>query len=126
VHSLVPQLWLLAADAAPAQPQDPNAFLRMILPMVIIFGLFYFLMLRPQKKKEDEFRKLVADLKENDHIVTVGGIHGVVTNVQRDADRVTVRVDESTGTKLRINTSAISRVVGDDDSNGTSSGGKSK
>lgn len=98
----------------------------MLLPLVIIFGLFYFLMLRPQKKKEDEFRQLVADLKENDHIITVGGIHGVVTNVQRDADRVTIRVDESTGTKLRINTSAISRVITDDDSSGSSTGGKSK
>ena len=77
-------------------------------------------MLRPQKKKEDEFDQLVADLKENDHVVTIGGIHGVVTNVQRDADRVTIRVDESTGTKLRINTSAIARVVtDDDDSSGT-------
>lgn len=97
------------------------------MPLIIIFGLFYFLMLRPQKKKEDDFKRLVADLKENDHIITIGGIHGVVTNVQRDADRVTIRVDESTGTKLRINTSAIARVVTDDDgSNGTSSGGKPK
>jgi preprotein translocase subunit YajC len=84
-------------------------------------------MLRPQKKKEDDFKRLIAELKENDHVITIGGIHGVVTNVQRDADRVTIRVDESTGTKLRINSSAIARVVTDDDnSSGTSSGGKSK
>ena len=128
-HVVIPfiqQVWLLAQDAAPAPPQDPNAFFRMMLPLVVIFALFYFLMIRPQKKKEDEFRKLVADLKENDHVVTIGGIHGVVTNVQRDAERVTIRVDESTGTKLRVNTSAIARVVSDDDSNGASNGGKSK
>jgi preprotein translocase subunit YajC len=128
VLAFAQQLWLLAQDAAPAAEAPPasDSFLRMLLPLVIIFGLFYFLMLRPQKKKEDDFRQLVADLKENDHIITVGGIHGVVTNVQRDADRVTIRVDESTGTKLRINTSAISRVITDDDSNGASAGGKSK
>jgi preprotein translocase subunit YajC len=131
VFAFAQQLWLLAQDAqaAPAAPaaNDPNAMFRMLLPLIIIFGLFYFLMLRPQKKKEDEFKKLVSDLKENDHIITIGGIHGVVTNVQRDADRVTIRVDESTGTKLRINTSAIARVVTDDDgSNGSTSGGKSK
>ncbi len=125
--AFVQQVWLLAQDANAAQPaEDPNGFLRMLLPLVIIFGLFYFIMLRPQKKKEDEFRKLVENLKENDHIITVGGIHGVVTNVQRDADRVTIRVDDSTGTKLRINTSAISRVITDDDSNGVAAGGKSK
>ena len=125
--ALIQHVWLLAQEAAAQQDGDPNAFFRMLLPLIIIFGLFYFLMLRPQKKKEDEFARLVADLKENDHIVTIGGIHGVVTNVQRDADRVTIRVDESTGTKLRINTSAIARVVtDDDDSNGATSGGKSK
>jgi preprotein translocase subunit YajC len=128
VLAFVQQFWLLAQDAQPGQQDgDPNAFFRMMLPLVIIFALFYFLMLRPQKKKENEFRRLVADLKENDHVVTIGGIHGVVTNVQRDADRVTIRVDESTGTKLRLNTSAIARVVSDDDnSNGASTGGKSK
>ena len=104
------------------------AFFKSFLPLVLIMVFFYIFMIRaPQKKKDEEFRKLVADLKENDHIVTIGGIHGVVTNVQRDADRVTIRVDESTGAKLRINSSAIARVVSDDDnSNGASSGGKSK
>ena len=49
--------------------------------------------------------------------MTVGGIHGVVTNVQRDRDEVTLRVDESTGTKIRVGTSAITRVVTDDEKN---------
>lgn len=124
--ALVEQLWLVAQQEAPAQ-QDPNAIFKMMGPLVIIFVLFYFLMFRPQKKKEDEFKKLVSELKENDHVVTIGGIHGVVTNVQRDAGRVTIRVDESTGTKLRINSSAIARVVTDDDAAaGSPAGGKSK
>ena len=59
-------------------------------------------------------------IKENDRVVTIGGIYGVVTNVQRDAQRVTVRVDESTGTKLRLNMTAIARVLTADDSNGAS------
>ena len=123
--ALISQIWLLAQDAPAAN--DPNGIFRMMLPLVIIFGLFYFLMLRPQKRKEDEFSKMVAELKENDHVVTIGGIHGVVTNVQRDAERVTIRVDDATGTKLRINSSAIARVVTDEGTaNGTSAGGKSK
>jgi preprotein translocase subunit YajC len=97
------------------QPEgDPNAFFKMMLPLVVIMVLFYFLMIRPQKKKEDEFRRLVSELKENDHVITIGGIHGVVTNVQRDAERVTIRVDDSTGTKLRVNTTAIARVITDE------------
>jgi preprotein translocase subunit YajC len=74
-------------------------------------GLFYFMILRPQKKKEQDFRSMIDNLKEKDRIVTIGGIHGVVTNVQRDRDEVTVRVDEATGAKIRIGASAIARVV---------------
>ena len=104
-------LLLLAADDGAPTPSSWGMF----PALIIIMGLFYFMILRPQKNKEQEFRKMVDDLKEKDRIVTIGGIHGVVTNVQRDRDEVTVRVDESTGTKLRIGTSAIARVVTDDD-----------
>ncbi len=84
--------------------------------MIAITGaLFYFIMLRPQKKKEKEIRDRIGALKENERVVTIGGIHGVVTNVQRDQERVTIRVDEATGTKLRVNMSAIARVVTDED-----------
>jgi len=130
IHSVIALFqhgWLLA-QGAQAPAADPTALFRSFLPLVLIMIFFYIFMIRgPQKKKDEEFRKLVAGLKENDHVVTIGGIHGVVTNVQRDADRVTIRVDESTGAKLRINTSAIARVVGEeDDSNGAATGGKSK
>ena len=117
---------LLAQEGAAPGAGGSNELMKMMFPLVIIMILFYFLMIRPQKRKEDDFRRMVSDLKENDHVVTIGGLHGVVTNVQRDADRVTLRIDESTGTKVRVNTSAIARVVTGDDNNGTSNGGKSK
>jgi preprotein translocase subunit YajC len=124
VIDLAQQLCLFAQDAAPEAQQQSPLWVT-LAPLVVIFALFYLLMIRPQKKKDEEFRALVANLKESDHVVTIGGIHGVVTNVQRDADRVTIRVDDSTGTKLRINASAIARVVTDEGSaDGTSSGGK--
>jgi preprotein translocase subunit YajC len=75
---------------------------------------FYFLILRPQKNKEQALRDLVANLKEKDRVVTIGGIHGVVTNVQRDRDEITVRVDETTGTKIRVSASAIARVINEE------------
>lgn len=77
----------------------------------VLFALFYLMMIRPQKRKEQELRDQVSSLKENDRVITIGGIYGVVTNVQRDAQRITIRVDESTGTKLRLNMSAIARVL---------------
>jgi preprotein translocase subunit YajC len=116
-----------ATNAVPAagQQSDPNALPR-LLGMILITGiLFYFIMLRPQKKKEQDVRDRVNNLKENERVVTIGGIHGVVTNVQREQERVTIRVDEATGTKLRINMSAIARVVTGDEDNAAASGNKS-
>lgn len=118
-------LLLLAQEQAPAgDGGGGGGLVRFMFPLTIIMVLFYFMLLRPQKRKEEDFRQMITNLKENDHVVTVGGIHGVVTNVQRDADRVTVRVDEGTGAKLRISTSAIARIVtGDEKSGDTADGG---
>lgn len=103
---------LLLAENAP----DTQGGLGSMMPaLVVIMVLFYFLILRPQKSKEKSFRSMVDSLKEKDRVVTIGGIHGVVTNVQRDHDVVTIRIDESTGAKIRVGTSAIARVVTDDD-----------
>jgi preprotein translocase subunit YajC len=103
--------WILLAQEAEQAPAGPN----FLLPLVAIFFLFYFLILRPQKNKEQAMRKMIDNLKEKDRVVTVGGIHGVVTNVQRDQEMITLRIDESTGAKIRVGASAIARVVVDDD-----------
>ncbi len=104
---------LFGQEAAPASPFE----LPLPLLVAMMFGLFYFIVLRPQQSKEKKFRSMLEDLKEKDRVVTIGGIHGVVTNVQRDRDEVTIRIDESTGTKIRVGTSAIARLVTDDDKN---------
>jgi preprotein translocase subunit YajC len=104
----------LAQDADAAADGGGTNFL---LPMAVIMLLFYLLILRPQKNKDKAMRSMIDDLKEKDRVVTIGGIHGVVTNVQRDQDVVTIRIDESTGAKMRVGTSAIARVVVDEDKN---------
>jgi preprotein translocase subunit YajC len=101
-----------AADGAPA---PRSGFESMFPALALIMVLFYFLILRPQKNKDQQFRSMVENLKETDRVVTIGGIHGVVANVQRDTGMVTLRVDESTGTKIRVGTSAIARVITEDD-----------
>jgi preprotein translocase subunit YajC len=113
------QSWLFA-QAQPQAPDDPYAFIRLVGPIFFVMILFYFMLLRPQKRKEQEMREMVRNVKENDRVVTIGGIYGVVTNVQRDAERVTIRVDESTGAKLKINMSAIARVLTGDEQEGAS------
>lgn len=104
----------MAQDVVPEPDGGGSSFL---FPLAIIMMLFYFLILRPQKRKEKTTRSMIDNLKEKDRVVTIGGIHGIVTNVQRDQEMVTIRVDESTGAKIRVGTSAIARVVLDDEKN---------
>ncbi len=82
-----------------------------ILPFVAIGLLFYFMLIRPQRKEQARRQDMLAGVKKNDRVVTIGGIYGVVMNVHREADEVTLKVDEATNTKLRITLSSIARVV---------------
>ena len=67
------------AQAAPAQPAGGG--LSMILMMVVLFGLMYFMMIRPQMKRQKEHRAMVAGLAKGDEVVTGGGIAGRVDEV---------------------------------------------
>lgn len=74
-----------------------------LLPLILIFVVFYFFIIRPQKKKEQERRAMIEAVKKGDRIVTIGGIHGTVTQV--DEGSVLAQVDNNT--KLRIDKNAI-------------------
>ncbi len=76
--------------------------------------LYFFLIVRPERRKQSEQKAKLDALKKNDRVVTIGGIYGVVMNVQRDSDEVTLKIDEATNTKLRVTFGAIARIVGDE------------
>ena len=76
------------------------------LPLVAIIAIFYFLILRPQNKKQKETQKMLSAVKKGDRVVTIGGIHGVIQNVREST--VIVKVDENT--KLEFNRAAIASV----------------
>lgn len=87
-----------------------------LLPLVIVGMLFYLMLWRPERQRRQEHQNLVNSLKSNDRVVTVGGIHGTVVNAQQGAEYVTVRIDENSNTRVRVNRSCISRVItGDSD-----------
>lgn len=77
-----------------------------MLPILLIFVIFYFLLIRPQNKKQKETEKMIAALKKGDKIITIGGIHGVVSSTKEKT--VIVKVDENT--KLEFNRTAIASV----------------
>jgi preprotein translocase subunit YajC len=81
-------------------------FLTSLIPFAAIIAIFYFLIIRPQNKKQKETQKMLSALKKGDKIVTIGGIHGVIQSVKESS--VIVKVDENT--KLEFSRSAISGV----------------
>jgi preprotein translocase subunit YajC len=86
-----------------------------LVMMLVIGVLFYFLMIRPERRKRQDTDRMLESLKKNDRVVTIGGIHGVVVNVAKGSEDVTIRVDDNNNTRLRILRSAVSRVVGTED-----------
>jgi len=93
--------------AAPAGAEgSPGSTLFSFLPLVAIIAIFYFLILRPQNKKQKETQKMLSALKKGDRVVTIGGVHGVIQSVKEST--VIVKVDDNA--KLEFNRSAIASV----------------
>lgn len=65
----------------------------MLIMMAIIFAIFYFLVIRPQQKKQSQHQEMIEQLESGDRIVTVGGIHGQITSVSEDTIKLTVAKD---------------------------------
>ncbi len=82
--------------------QNPNALLN-LMPIVLIFVIFYFLLIRPQQKKQSEHQKMVSELKKNDEVITIGGIYGVIVNVKDTT--VILKIDDNV--KVEIQKSAV-------------------
>ncbi|MDP2906097.1 MAG: preprotein translocase subunit YajC [Candidatus Omnitrophota bacterium] len=87
-----------------AAPQA-SAFVN-LFPLVVIFVIFYFLLIRPQKNKEKEHQKMLTGLNKNDDVVTTGGIHGTIVNVKDKT--VILRVDENV--KLEIEKNCVAYI----------------
>ena len=86
-----------------AQPQGGG--MEMIIMMVVLFAIVYFFMIRPQNKKQKDIQKFRNSLTVGQEIVTIGGIHGTVKQINEEDN--TVMVEVATGTKIKFMKSAI-------------------
>ena len=100
-------LVLFAQAATPAPGGTPPNPLVQFVPLILIFVIFYFLLIRPQQKRQKEHQKLVAGIQTGDQVVTSAGIHGVVTNVKEKT--VLVRVADNV--KIEFDRAAIAAVT---------------
>ena len=82
------------------------ALLANFLPIILIFVIFYFMLIRPQQKKQKDYEKMLLELKKNDEVVTSGGVHGTILNIKDTT--LTLKIDDNV--KIEINKSAIGYV----------------
>jgi preprotein translocase subunit YajC len=105
---LVLDLLVTPAYAQDAAATGSGSALVQFVPLILIFVIMYFLMIRPQQKKVSDHKSMVAALRRGDQIVTGGGIVGKVTKV---ADDSMVEVEIADGVKVKIVKSTISQVL---------------
>ena len=96
---------------SPAYAQDAAggaaALVTQLAPLLLIFGVFYFLLIRPQQKKQREHRALLASLKRGDRVLTAGGITAKVVTVKEGVDEVEVEIAPN------VRVSVLRQTIGD-------------
>ena len=78
------------------------------IPLILIFAIMYFLLIRPQQKKVKELQNMVAALRRGDQVVTLGGLIGEVTKVKEENE---IEVEVATGVKVRVVQNTIAQVL---------------
>jgi preprotein translocase subunit YajC len=101
-------LLLVLAQAQPAAPTPgPGGGFGFFVPFIFIFIIMYFMLFRPQKKRQQEQQRLIASLKTGDRVVTNAGIHGLIANVKE----TTVMLKVADNVKIEMEKSAITNVL---------------
>jgi preprotein translocase subunit YajC len=100
-------LLLFLAQAQPGAPSGPSGGLGFFVPFIFIFVIMYFVLFRPQKKRQQEQQRLMASLKTGDRVVTNAGIHGLIANVKD----TTVIVKVADNVKIEMEKSAVTTVL---------------
>ena len=85
---------------------QPNPIISFV-PMIVVIGILYFLIIRPQQKQSKEHRAMVDNLKSGDRVVTQGGIHGTVVSIKSGI----VQVKIADNVRVDVNRTAISQVL---------------
>src|SRR5215475_2129646 len=99
MHPMISTI-LILAQQSPATPPQPD-LLQTLLPFLFMGVVFYFILIRPQQKRQKQHQQLLANLKTGDKVVTSSGIHGLIANVKETtfllkiADNVKIEIDKS-------------------------------
>jgi len=88
----------------PTEAEGGTQIWPMLIFVVLLFGLMYFVMIRPQRKRQKEHQQLIEELKRGDRVVTAGGIHGAIESISED----TVIIKVESGATMRVAKGSVS------------------
>lgn len=101
------------APQAGAGQGGPAGLITSLVPLILIFVIFYFLLIRPQQKRAKEHKNMIDNLKKGDKIITSGGVYGVIEAV--GTNTITIKVAENTKVKIGKAYVAVLRAASDED-----------
>lgn len=100
-------LFPAATDSATGQPTSSGGSIwPMLIFLVVIFAMFYFVMIRPQRKRQKEQQEMMANLQKGDRVLTIGGIYGVIDSISEDS--LVIKVEG--GTTIRVARNAVNKM----------------
>ncbi len=105
--------WAMGPAPEGGAQGGPLALLQSFLPLIIIFAIFYFLLIRPQQKKAKQHKEMLASLKKGDKVITSGGIYGVVDSVGEKT--LTLKIAENVKIKIGKGYIAALRATSEED-----------
>jgi preprotein translocase subunit YajC len=113
VFPSVAPLVIVVAQAAAEGPPDFVRTVLNALPLAMIALAAYLLLFRPERERVRRQQELLGGLKKNDRVLTSAGIYGTVAAVDRTADRITLKVDETANVKIDVTLASIAKVIVD-------------
>lgn len=88
-------------------PRPGGSIMGLLVPMILMFVMFHFLLIRPQKRKQQELQKQIDAVQIGDAVVTSGGLHGIIAN--KTDHTVTIKVADNV--KIKFDKVAIARII---------------
>ncbi|MFC1887490.1 preprotein translocase subunit YajC [Candidatus Cloacimonadota bacterium] len=94
--------------------QQGGGSMQFLFTMGLMFVVLYFLIFRPQRKKQKDHQNMIENLKIHDTIVTTGGIIGKIVNIKKEKNILVIRVDETNNTKIEFQRNAVAGVISEE------------
>ena len=98
--------WAIDGQGAPGA----GGMFGALMPLILIFVIFYFLLILPQRRKQKEHREMVRNVKKGDKIITTGGLYGTITKLKKNY----VEIEVANQVKLRVQRNCISQLRGEE------------